>query len=146
MKVIYCHNRNSYQTNPRSIYVPRGWDSDYPSHTRIECDTEVNPRGGSTVAMESIPSWLLDTIQQGDTIVRKVGIARCSKDDNYNKKKGREIAHSRLKQVTLTVVNLVRFAGSYTVVFFEDENGNLFEVKKSGDPYCARLIRMLEDN
>ena len=132
MKVIYCHNRENY-----SVVRP-------DLAGELFTETDVSPRGGSTVAMESIPSWLLDTIEQGSSIVRKVGIARCSKDDNYNKKKGREIAESRLKQVTLTVVNIVKIGPAVTV-FFEDENDNLFEVKKSGDPYCARLIRMLED-
>lgn len=125
MKLAYCHNRVM--------------DED------IDSPVVISPRGGSTVAMESIQSWLLDQLQQGDTIVRKVGIARCSEDDNYCKKTGREIAESRLKQTTLTVVNIVRL-GELVVVFFEDENGNLFEVKKSTDPYCARLIRMLDDH
>ena len=133
MKIIYCHNRN---IDP-AVGVMRSDDAQYFG--------TINPRGGSTVAMESIPSWLLDTIEQGSSIVRKVGIARCSEDDNYDRKKGREIAESRLKQVTLTVVNIVKIGPAVTV-FFEDENDNLFEVKKSGDPYCARLIRMLDDN
>lgn len=128
MKLVYCHNRN-YEENQDKTF----------GHY-----LEVSPRGGSTVAMESIPSWLLDTIQQGDSIVRKVGIARCSEDDNYCKKTGREIAQSRLKQKTLTVVNIVKI-GTFVTVFFEDEDGNLFEVKKSSDPYCARLVRMLDD-
>lgn len=131
MKLAYCHNRL------------HGIDQHKSDHN----DTffNVNPRGGSTVAMESIQSWLLDQLQQGDTIVRKVGIARCSDEDNYCKKTGRAIAESRLKQTTLTVVNIVRL-GELVIVFFEDEAGNLFEVKKSGDPSCARLIRMLDDN
>lgn len=126
MKIIYSHNR---KTNENS-------GPDFG---------EIKPRGGTTVAMEAIQSWLLDTLDVGSTIVRKVGIARCSTDDNYCRKTGRELAQSRLKQTTLTVMNLVRFDPSYTVVFFEDEVGNLFEVKKStGD--TARLVRMLDDN
>lgn len=128
MKLVYCHNR-MYEENQDKTF----------GHY-----LEVSPRGGSTVSMESIQSWLLDTIQQGDSIVRKVGIARCSEDDNYCKKTGREIAQSRLKQTMLTVVNIVKIGPSVTV-FFEDENDNLFEVKKSTDPYCARLVRMLDE-
>jgi hypothetical protein len=127
MKVVYCHNREVNQEIAKLGTIV------------------VEPKGGSTVAMEAIPSWLLDNLQQGDSIVRKIGIARCSEDDNYCKKTGRELAFSRLKQKTLTVINLVKFAPTYTIVFFEDEDGNLFEVKKSSDPYCARLIRMLDD-
>lgn len=119
MKVIYCHNRELVEG-------------------------EIQPRGGSTVAMESIQSWVLDTLEQGSSIVRKVGISRCSDDDNYCRKTGRQIAESRLKSTTLTVVNLVKM-GDFVTVFFEDENDNLFEIKKSNDPYCARLIRMLDD-
>lgn len=125
MKLAYCHNR----VMDEDIHSP----------------VVISPRGGSTVAMESIQSWLLDQLQQGDTIVRKIGIARCSEDDNYCKKTGREIAESRLKQTMLTVVNIVRL-GELVVVFFEDEKGNLFEVKKSSDPHCARLVRMLDDH
>jgi len=131
MKIVYCHNREY-------IMKVLEWEGFRPNDI-------VNPRGGSTVAMESIPSWLLDQLQQGDTIVRKVGIARCSTDDNYCRKIGRQLAESRLKQVMLTAVNIVKIGTEYTVVFFEDEVGNLFEIKKSGDPYCARLIRMLDD-
>jgi hypothetical protein len=130
MKIIYCHNRE-YET--------------FLGHDGYTLDGRVSSRGGTTVAMEAIQSWLLDQLVQGSTIVRKVGIARCSKDDNYCKKTGREIARSRLKQKTLKVVNLVKIGPNYTVVFFEDEDKNLFEFRKSPDPYCAVLVRMLED-
>lgn len=134
MKVVYCHNRN--------------YNDDYKFREKgrliITNRTVASPRGGSTVAMEAIQSWVLDTLEQGSSIVRKVGIARCSDEDNYEKKKGREIAFSRLKQKTLTVVNLVKI-GPYVTVFFEDEDDNLYEVKKSKDPNCAILVRMLDD-
>lgn len=134
MKIVYCHNREynddyKYRENGNLIFTNR---------------MVASPRGGSTVAMEAIQSWLLDNLNQGDTIVRKVGIARCSDEDNYCKKIGRELAQSRLKQTTLTVVNIVKLNG-FVIVFFEDEKGNLFEVKKSSDPQCARLIRMLNE-
>lgn len=131
MKVVYCHNR-----------VYKYW---IVSDQRPTPKTgELSSRGGSTVAMEAIQSWVLDTLEQGSSIVRKVGIARCSDEDNYEKKKGREIAFSRLKQKTLTVVNIVKI-GPYVTVFFEDEDDNLYEVKKSKDPNCAILVRMLDD-
>lgn len=129
MKVVYCHNRTYNQTQ------------------RMDgTSLNLSPRGGSTVAMEAIPSWLLDTIEMGSTIERKVGIARCSDEDNYCKKTGRELAHSRLKSTLLKVVNIVKYGvEGNTIVFFEDKNKNLFEVKKSSDPYCARLVRMLDE-
>lgn len=129
MKLVYCHNRKQNILQP--YQSGRWW---------------IDPRGGSTVAMEAIQSWLLENLQMGDTIVRKIGIAKCSDEDNYCKKTGREIAKSRLKQTTLTVVNIVRLGTIQTVtVFFEDEKGNLFEVVKSNDPDCAILRRMLDD-
>ncbi len=131
MKIVYSHNRN--------YIIPPLPKTEYGSEA-----TEIDPRGGSTVAMESIQSWLLDTIEVGSTIERKVGIARCSEDDNYCKKTGRELAHSRLKTTLLKVVNKVTIGPNVTV-FFEDKNKNLFEVKKSKDPYCAILVRMLEE-
>lgn len=128
MKIVYAHNREFEQ-------------SVHPTEGDI---LVVSAKGGRTVAMEVIPSWLLDYLQQGDTIVRKVGIARCSLEDNFCKKTGRDIAQSRLKITTLKVVNIVKIS-TFTTVFFEDENKNLFEVKKSKDPYCAILARMLDD-
>lgn len=133
MKTVYSHNRK--------FESEKCWDcyNDTPGAVTM------NPKGGTTVAMEVIQSWLLDTIQQGDTIVRKVGIAKCSDDDNFCRKTGREIAQSRLKQTTLTAINIVKVRET-VIVFFEDQSGNMFEVKKSADPQCARLVRMLDDN
>lgn len=137
MKIIYCHNREFVGGSGRTFQLGDKLYSEFGV-------VEINPRGGSTVAMESIPSWLLGTLSQGLSIVRKVGIARCSTDDNYNKKTGRELAAARLKTTTLTVVNIVKIENRVTV-FFEDEAGNLFEVRKSADSKCARLVRMLDD-
>lgn len=124
MKILYCHNREHKLVE------------EFPSYEVLT----VNPRGGTTVAMEVIPSWLLDTLAQGDTIIRKVGIARCSKDDNYNKKTGRELALSRMKTKTLTVINLAT-----ETILVEDEDDNIFEIKKSKDKDCAILVRILDD-
>lgn len=137
MKIIYCHNRN---IEPNTLEVTNVCHK----FKEVSLSRVVNPRGGTTVAMESIQSWLLDNLSQGDQIVRKLGIARCSKDDNYNKKTGRELAFSRLKTKLLTVVNIVKLGPNVTV-FFEDEDENLFEVKKSADPNCAILVRLLDD-
>jgi hypothetical protein len=129
MKTVYCHNREIEEVlNPTSEFIL----------------ARVSPSGGSTVAMEPVQSWLLDTFQQGDSIQRKVGIARCSIDDNYCKKTGRELAESRMKTTTLTVINIVKHEGR-TTVFLEDANDNLFELQKTNDPHCARLVRMLDD-
>lgn len=131
MKTIYSHNRDFEFADP------------FPEIGGLET-LRVSPKGGATVAMEAIPSWLLSTLKEGDTIVRKVGIARCSDEDNYCRKTGRELAESRMKQTVLTVDKVFPI-GERTVVFLKDETGNLYEVKSSSDPYCARLVRMLED-
>lgn len=126
MKIIYCHTR---EMEP---YLPEGG---------YTYDCRISSRGGTTVAMHAIQSWLLPTLRIGDFIERKVGVARCSKDDNYNKKIGRDLATARMKATTLTVINIFG-----DVVFFEDTNGNMFEFKKSKDPHCAILVRILDDN
>lgn len=127
MKIIYCHNRN-YDVD-EDTYLYR---------------LKVDPRGGSTVAMEAIQSWYLDTAQVGDFIERRVGIARCSLEDNYCKKTGRDLAKSRMKLKRLTLIKIAEGLDRKTYIY-QDSDGHLFEFRKSPDAYCAILIRMLED-
>lgn len=135
MKVVYSHNRVVDLIMDDSLV----FNSDC-----VQGRLETSPRGGVTVAMEVIQSSLLPYLGQGDTIVRKLGLAKCSDEDNYCKKTGRELAFSRLKETTLTVVNIVKLL-AFVIVFFEDEDGNLYEVKSSNDPDCAILVRMLNE-
>lgn len=92
---------------------------------------EVNPRGGKTIAMEDIEPWLLNQLTVGDFFTRRVGVARCSDEENYNKKTGRELAESRMKPVVLTVLAKNDF-GSIVVAALKDEKGNVYglELKK----------------
>lgn len=82
-------------------------------------------KGGTTIAMEPIQAWFFDTLQIGDFFEKKVGIARCSLEDNYCKKTGRDLAVSRLKPTRLTVI---RQLGNGIVV--EDKNGALYYLRK----------------
>jgi hypothetical protein len=59
--------------------------------------------GGTTVAMEEIPNWLLSQLNIGDTFEKKIGFAYCSDEDNYNKKTGASLAKERMKLKKLTV-------------------------------------------
>lgn len=124
MKIVYSHNR---------LYKQH-----YDSFNDYFYD-EILPKGGITIAIEAIPSYLLDTLKYGDTIVKKVGVARCSTEDNFCKKTGRELAESRLKSTTLTVRTVLKDEG-FCYVVFEDENGNVFQATPSKDIYCSKIL------
>lgn len=64
-------------------------------------------RGGKTVAMEPVLSWVLEAMSLGDFIERKVGKADCSLKDLYCKKVGRQLAESRMKTKKLILVDKV---------------------------------------
>lgn len=86
-EVQFSHKRNSKVSNDFTL--------------------EIDPRGGATVALEIPQSWLLKEIKVGESFDKKVGIAICSTDDNYNKKLGRELAQSRMKLTRLVCVEEV---------------------------------------
>jgi len=105
--IQFCHNRKYIETKV-----------DF----RGDCFSTINPHGGVTIAMESIEPWFFKTLEVGTSFEKKVGKARCSLDDNYNKKTGRELALSRMKMTTLTVIR----AGEFTLL--EDKNGGLYSL------------------
>lgn len=86
----------------------------------------VDPRGGQTIAIESLKQWVVKTLVVGDFFTRQIGKARCSDEDNYNKKTGRELAKSRMRAVILTVVEI---DGENLVL--EDEQKNRYTFKGS---------------
>ena len=86
--VVFCHNRNIQINKFGGVCV--------------------GALGGTTVAMESLKPWILDTLKVGEFLEKKVGIAKCSDKDRYNKKSGRDIAKSRMKLVKLTVSRIVQ--------------------------------------
>lgn len=90
---------------------------------------EVKSRGGLTVALEVPEPWVLESLVIGDFITKKIGMARCSHDDNYNKKTGRELSLSRMKVMTLTVVGLHN-NGTEMYVVLQDTDGHSYELEK----------------
>jgi hypothetical protein len=69
----------------------------------LELD-ELSAKGGKTIAMESIPLWFAKDLKTGDFFTKSVGKARCSDEENYNKKTGRELSQSRMKPMVFTVM------------------------------------------
>ena len=59
---------------------------------------EISPKGGATFAVEELSIEAFDHLRKStfDTpVVLRVGIARCSSEDNYNKRIGRMISEAR---------------------------------------------------
>ena len=68
--------------------------------------SSVHGRGGETVAMDAIPVWFSRDLKEGDFFEKRVGKSRCSMDDIFCKKTGRQFAESRLKLKKLTVTSV----------------------------------------
>lgn len=105
MSIIYLHSRNVGQ-NKFGQYC-------------------IDALGGKTVAMESIKPWLVADLKVGDFFDVRVGIAKCSDEDRYNKKIGRDMAKSRMKPSKLTVKSThhIEDRSNFTLV---DDKGNSF--------------------
>jgi hypothetical protein len=99
----------------------------------------VDPKGGETIALEVPATWFLETLQPGDFFEKKVGKARCSDDDNYNKKTGRELATSRMKTVRLTCGHN-KLYGEDRIVILIDPTGHQYVLKTSGKHYAPHFI------
>lgn len=89
----------------------------------------VNPRGGTTIALEVIEPWFFDSLAVNDFFDKKVGSARCSKDDNYCKKVGRQLSTQRMKTTRLVVQSLVSNE-TEKIIILVDSNNNLYILKK----------------
>lgn len=109
MNIIYLHKRN------KGI-----------NKFGVSC---IEALGGTTVAIESLNSWVLNALKVGDFFDKKVGIAKCSKEDRYNKKSGRELAKSRMKLVKLKVSMIIQLESKISVML-EDEKGNTYHLIK----------------
>lgn len=116
MNVQFCHKRifeNGYKYN------------DYSStYGLIE-----SPKGGETIALEVIEPWFFDTLTVNDFFEKRVGTARCSDEDNYCKKTGRELALSRMKPRRLLVKSMVGNEQEKIIVLV-DKDENQFVLKK----------------
>lgn len=114
MNIQYCHVRNM------EVYLPEGG---------YTFDGRVTPRGGETIALEVPEPWMLEVLVVGDFFTKQVGKARCSTDDNYNKKAGRDLATARMKPTVLTVISVSNHGELKTVVV-EDPSGNKYLLDK----------------
>lgn len=99
----------------------------------------LDARGGETIAMEEVPAWLLDKVETGDFFTKKVGKARCSDKENYNKKVGRQLSQSRMKITTLTVLSNQDFRGVRVLILIDDEN-NLYQLEKEIGHQKVRFV------
>jgi hypothetical protein len=111
----------------------------------------VTAKGGQTVAMQPLRSWLVNAIQEGEFFTRLIGRALCSDKDNYNRKTGREIALTRMKQVRLTANKALITHGPKGVertVHLKDDEGNIYVLKALATDTAgnARFIEFIPSN
>lgn len=66
----------------------------------------ISATGGSTIAMEQLEPWFFSSLKCGDFFEKKIGIAKCHPNDNFNKKIGRETALASLKTKKFNVVRI----------------------------------------
>lgn len=100
---------------------------------------EVHPRGGETVAMESLQAWFVESLSVGDVFTKRLGKSKCSLDDNFNKKTGRELAQSRMKPMEFTVVSKNLF-GTTTILIVKDLLGNEYTLCSKAGTKISHLI------
>lgn len=106
MKIVYTHVRQ-YTTEEYFPYIG-GLDT-----------VNLNPRGGTTLAMQQIEPWYFDTLEPGTFFELSIGKAKCSVKDNYCKKTGRDLALERMKPRRVTVLDVI-----YGIVILKDEKDN----------------------
>lgn len=114
MNIQYCHVRK---------YIP-GFNL-----LTFTYESTLSARGGQTIAMEELEPWFIERLQQGDFFTKKVGKARCSDKENFNKKIGRELAVARMKPMIFTVMSNKDF-GHTRLLILGDEKGHLYELQK----------------
>lgn len=117
MNICYYHKRH-YE------------DNYYPCPGGVTYGSTPAPTGGETIAMEEIQPWFFETLEQGNSFEKKVGKARCSDEDNYCKKTGREYAASRLKTTKLHVIGVHGKGTSEHVVVLMDDCGDTYHLIK----------------
>ena len=123
MSTLFTHNRNGIVGNDFSL--------------------SLDPRGGLTVAIEAPHTEVIKQIQVGESFDQKVGIAKCSTEDNYNKKIGRELAVSRMKSTNLKCVEVQDEPNGDRLVALSDGNNNalLFKRLAAGKVFFLRTVK-----
>ena len=112
MNIQYVHNRE-YQEDHLDRY-----------------NLVLNSRGGETIAFEVPEPWVIEALTIGDFLTKLVGKAKCSDEDNYSKKIGRELASSRMKATVLTVVRLENY-GELRSAVLQDSKGHKYYIEKA---------------
>jgi len=115
--ILYCHKRK--------LGINKFWK---------DC---IEALGGTTVAIEQLKPWLLETLKVGEFLEKKVGISKCSDEDRYDKKIGRELAKSRMKLTRLTVVKIIQQDNYIRVDFVSDSNAvfKFIKYKSATEPF-----------
>ena len=93
---------------------------------------ELTSKGGETIAFDSIQPWFFDTLEEGIFFERLVGKARCSNEENFSRKIGRDLARSRMKNTKLTVLKVERTGGTHFAVL-SDSKGGLYGLERKKD-------------
>lgn len=104
----------------------------------------VHAKAGETIAMEPIQGWVVDTLNQGDFFEKKIGTAKCSDEDNFNKKIGRDLAQSRMKSKKLTVISNDNYT-KVRILVLEDTDGDryfLYRYKNANLAYLMDFWRL----
>ena len=103
----------------------------------------VNARGGTTLAIEPLQGWHVKTLEVGTFFEKLVGKARCSEDDNYCKKIGRDLAQSRMKPTKLTVLDVKESHEGRLILLEDGRDGAKYYFVKYADADRVYLAAML---
>jgi hypothetical protein len=108
---------------------------------------KVSPKGGTTFAVEEISLDAFNHLSKAlrITVKLRVGIAKCSEEDNYNKRIGRLISEARSKLSTglrtFLVDEISEYGDGSRALYLAEEDGNLILVfKNSKDSKKVRLV------
>ena len=83
------------------------WHERNKHTTYFECGSEytkVLAKGGATIALLVPTLAEIEAMEIGGEAKMKIGIARCSSEDNFNKKLGRDISTGRMQEETAKVL------------------------------------------
>ena len=107
--------------------------------------SKYNGKGGTTYAVGIIGNLEneKDQLTVGRNIGFQVGIAKCSPEDCFNRKIGRELSTSRLKLITLKITSITKSLkedGSVaTRVTLQKDDGSLLLITQSSESSNFRV-------
>lgn len=119
-------------------YHARKYISKHCPECSCDYERQLLSRGGTTIAVETIQKWVLESLKIGDSIEKRVGKAYCSDKDNYNKKIGIELSSKRTKLTKLTVERILTLMNP--IVVFKDSEGNLYTIIGTPKSDKARFV------